>query len=102
MPPPLVFRSTASSFASRIGTADRGPPAILITWRPMNAVQSSFAWSPTREQRENSRLFQFIERLGAHDFNDLQRLSRDEPDRFWMEVTRDIGIDWTIALHTIR
>jgi acetyl-CoA synthetase len=59
------------------------------------ASDSRFAWTPTAEQSEGSRLRHFIESLGSTDLDGLARLALDDPQRFWAAMADDIGVAWT-------
>src|ERR1035437_2535817 len=52
---------------------------------------TSFAWSPTAEQIERSRLRSFMTRLGVDDLDELNDLARRDPERFWAATVDDIG-----------
>jgi acetyl-CoA synthetase len=58
-------------------------------------ADSRFAWTPTAEQSDGSRLRHFITSLGATDLDGVARLALDDPQRFWAAVADDIGIAWT-------
>ena len=59
------------------------------------STAARFAWTPTAEQTEQSRLRQFMRSLGAESFAELQQIARDDPERFWSATLDDIGIGWT-------
>ena len=65
---------------------------------------TSFAWTPTREQAEQSRLRAFMRSLGAADLGAVASIARADPQRFWAAVVDDIGIAWArrfdTAMHT--
>ena len=54
-----------------------------------------YAWTPTAEQSETSRLRHFIDALGAGDLDGVARLAREDPQRFWAAMADDIGVAWT-------
>ena len=54
----------------------------------------TFAWSPSDRYLVRSRLRQFAERHGHHDFGALHRWSVEDLDGFWRAVDRDIGLVW--------
>jgi acetyl-CoA synthetase len=58
-------------------------------------VGEPFAWMPTPEQVERSRLRQFLDTLGCADLAELQQRARDDLDWFWAAAVDDIGIGWT-------
>jgi acetyl-CoA synthetase len=55
---------------------------------------SVYAWSPSREQVERSRLHAFMVKLGVGDLEELNDLARRDPERFWSATVDDIGIGW--------
>jgi acetyl-CoA synthetase len=58
------------------------------------STTSAYAWSPTPEQIERSRLHAFMVKLGVPDLNELNDLARRDPERFWSATVDDIGIGW--------
>ena len=54
----------------------------------------TFAWSPSDRYVSRSRLRQFAEQHGHHDFASLHRWSVEDLDGFWRAVDRDIGFVW--------
>ena len=54
----------------------------------------SYAWSPTPEQVDRSRLRAFMTRLGVTGMEALNDLARTDPERFWAATIEDIGIAW--------
>ena len=61
----------------------------------MSGSDSRFAWTPTAEQADGSRLRRFIDSLGAGDLDGVARLAADDPERFWTAVADDVGVEWT-------
>ncbi|MFN2452051.1 MAG: AMP-binding protein [Candidatus Dormibacteria bacterium] len=53
-----------------------------------------FAWTPSPEQIERSRLRGFLTRLGVAGLDELQRRARADPEWFWSAAVDDIGIGW--------
>jgi acetyl-CoA synthetase len=58
------------------------------------STATSFTWTPTRDQAEQSRLHAFMRSLGASGLDAVAALARADPQRFWAAVVDDIGIDW--------
>jgi acetyl-CoA synthetase len=56
---------------------------------------SRYAWTPTAEQSNGSRLRRFIDRLGVADLDGVARLALEDPQRFWVAMADDIGVAWT-------
>lgn len=55
----------------------------------MNAV-----WKPSREFIEKTNVWRFMLRLGFHACEAFLRFSRDQPERFWDEMMREMGVQW--------
>ena len=51
-------------------------------------------WEPAPEFVESTNVWRFLRRLGFPDIEAFLRFSREEPDRFWDELVRELGIDW--------
>src|SRR5436309_3263900 len=54
----------------------------------------SFAWSPSERYLARSRLRQFAEAHGHHDFASLHRWSIEDLEAFWRAVDRDLRLVW--------
>ena len=61
----------------------------------MTSKGTHFAWTPTPEQANGSRLRHFIDTLSVRDLDGVSRLAREDPERFWTAVVDDIGVEWT-------
>ena len=61
---------------------------------PGPAPTTSFAWSPTPEQVERSRLRLFMTKLGVTTLEELNDVARRDPELFWGATVDDIGIGW--------
>ena len=61
----------------------------------MSVTSTDYAWTPSAEQIERSRLRHFMRSLGASYLDGLQSIARRDPQRFWSEVADDIGVAWT-------
>jgi acetyl-CoA synthetase len=66
------------------------------------SAASTYAWTPTREQIERSRLHAFMVKLGVEDLEALNDLARRDPERFWAATVDDIGIDWRLRPTRMR
>jgi acetyl-CoA synthetase len=53
---------------------------------------AEFVWAPTAEQVENANLTRLGRTLGCDGYNELHRVSIEEPERFWPALVDDIGI----------
>ncbi|HKE26668.1 MAG TPA: AMP-binding protein [Bryobacteraceae bacterium] len=51
-------------------------------------------WEPSREFIEQTNVWRFMRRLGFEDREQFLRFSRDEPERFWDEMMREMGVKW--------
>src|SRR5206468_2564133 len=51
-------------------------------------------WEPSREFIERTNIWRFMQRLGFRDCESFLRFSREDPERFWDAVVRDMGIEW--------
>jgi acetyl-CoA synthetase len=51
-------------------------------------------WKPSRDFIEKTNVWRFMERLGFHDREAFLRFSRDQPERFWDEMMREMGVEW--------
>ncbi len=55
----------------------------------MNAV-----WKPSREWIERTNVWRFMRRLGFDDREAFLRFSRDQSERFWDELMREMRVEW--------
>ena len=55
----------------------------------MNAV-----WKPSRAWIERTNVWRFMQRLGFDDREAFLRFSRDESERFWDEMMREMRVEW--------
>lgn len=51
-------------------------------------------WEPSREFVESTNVWQFMKRLGFHDREEFLGFTRDEPERFWDEILREMHVEW--------
>ncbi|MBZ5724086.1 MAG: AMP-binding protein [Acidobacteriia bacterium] len=51
-------------------------------------------WEPSREFIENTNVWRFMRRLSFQDREAFLRFSRDDPDRFWDEILREMDVAW--------
>jgi acetyl-CoA synthetase len=58
-------------------------------------VTEPYAWTPSPDQVERSRLRGFLDRLDCADLDELQARARSDPDGFWAAAVDDIGIEWS-------
>ena len=58
-------------------------------------------WHPPADRVQNANLTRLLRRLGAAGYHELQRISVEEPERFWPEVVDDLGIRFSTAWEQI-
>jgi acetyl-CoA synthetase len=67
---------------------------------------SVYSWTPSVEQLEETNILRLARRLGCDDYDELHRVSIEEPDRFWRAVVDDLGLplerSWDRTLDTSR
>jgi acetyl-CoA synthetase len=51
-------------------------------------------WQPSREFIENTNVWRFMARLGYGDPVAFRRFSAENPERFWDEMMREMGVEW--------
>src|SRR5215831_7788160 len=51
-------------------------------------------WQPSREFIENTNVWRFMARLGYADPVAFRRFSAENPERFWDEMMREMGVEW--------
>jgi acetyl-CoA synthetase len=67
---------------------------------------NDFVWRPSPEQADAANLTRLARRLEADRYQELHRISVDEPDRFWPAVVDDLALEfsgpWESILDTSR
>ena len=56
---------------------------------------SEFIWNPPPELVEQANVTRLMRRIGARDYDELHRISVEEPDRFWPALIEDLGIEFS-------
>ena len=51
-------------------------------------------WQPSRGFVEQTNVWRFMTRLGFSGLEDFLAFSRDNPERFWDEIMREMGVEW--------
>jgi acetyl-CoA synthetase len=51
-------------------------------------------WHPSPEFIEKTNVSRLMRRLGFADRESFLRFSRDQPERFWDEMLREMGVEW--------
>ncbi|KDD17931.1 AMP-binding protein [Bordetella bronchiseptica] len=60
----------------------------------MHTNDSSHVWQPGQRELQNSGIAHLIRTLGAATYDDLMRVSVEEPERYWNTVMRECAIAW--------
>ncbi|HWH05381.1 MAG TPA: AMP-binding protein [Gaiellaceae bacterium] len=56
------------------------------------SATTTWAWTPSAEQLEAANVSRLARALGCADYDELHRLSVEEPDRFWRAVVADLDL----------
>jgi len=68
--------------------------------------KSAHVWAPSEDLVERANVTRLARRLGASGYHELQRLSVEDPSRFWPAVVEDLGLEfsrpWDSAVDTSR
>jgi len=59
---------------------------------PRVSATTTWAWTPSAEQLEAANVSRLARALGCADYDELHRLSVEEPDRFWRAVVADLDL----------
>jgi acetyl-CoA synthetase len=51
-------------------------------------------WNPTEDWIESTNVWRFMRRLGLNDREAFLLFSRENPERFWHEMMRELGVEW--------
>jgi acetyl-CoA synthetase len=51
-------------------------------------------WEPSPEFVRQTNVWRFMERLGFRDHGAFLQFSREEPERFWDEIMREMNVEW--------
>ena len=58
-------------------------------------------WEPQPEFIEQTNVWRFLCRLGFHDRESFLQFSRDDPERFWDELMREMRVAWFHPYHQV-
>jgi acetyl-CoA synthetase len=58
-------------------------------------------WEPSREFIERTNVWRFMQRLGFSDREAFLRFSRENPERFWDETMREMGVEWFVPYRQV-
>jgi acetyl-CoA synthetase len=59
-------------------------------------------WQPSPEFVESSNVWRFLKRLGFAGLEEFLRFSREETDRFWDEMLRELRVEWFEPYQAVR
>ena len=62
---------------------------------------SATIWEPQAAFIEQTNAWRFIERLGFAGREEFLRFSREEPERFWDEMLREMRVEWFHPYHQV-
>jgi acetyl-CoA synthetase len=51
-------------------------------------------WEPSSDFIRQTNVWRFMQRLGFHELNAFLQFSREEPERFWDEMMREMRVEW--------
>ena len=66
------------------------------------SVSRDFTWVPSEEQLARANVARLARSLGCSGYEELHRVSIDEPDRFWRAVVTDLEIPFVQDLSLIH
>ena len=58
-------------------------------------------WEPSRQFIERTNVWRFMQRLGFSDREAFLHFSRENPERFWDEIMREMGVEWFEPYHQV-
>ncbi len=67
----------------------------------MGYTTSAVIWEPSREFIERTNVWRFLRRLGFSGREAFLRFSREEPERFWDELMREMRVAWFQLYHQV-
>ncbi len=56
---------------------------------------SEFVWEPSRERHEQANVVRLWRKLGCESYHELQRLSIEDPERFYPALVDDLGLEFS-------
>lgn len=60
----------------------------------MSAKETSNVWQPGERELKNSGIVQLMRALDVSTYEELQRVSVDEPEHYWSVVMRECAVTW--------
>ena len=58
-------------------------------------------WEPSREFIKQTNVWRFLRRLGFSHREEFLSFSRENPERFWDETMREMGVEWFAPYHQV-
>ena len=58
-------------------------------------------WNPTQAFIESTNVWRFMQRLGFEDREAFLRFTRENPERFWDEMMRELRVEWFEPYHQV-
>jgi acetyl-CoA synthetase len=56
--------------------------------------EAKWIWKPSQEFAERTNVFRLMKRLGFASREEFLRFSRDDPERFYDDLVREMGVEW--------
>lgn len=78
-----------------------GDAPARLTPPPFACHTPGVIWEPSREFVEQTNVWRFMKRLGFSGLEDFLAFSRDNPERFWDETMREMGVEWFEPYHQV-
>src|SRR3989454_6501573 len=89
------LRFSGVNSRARIPARLEHPPLPTSYGYPYASRVSDFIWSPSAEDIENANITRLARSLGVERYEDLHRISVEEPERFWPAVVDDLGLEFS-------
>src|SRR5436190_3903404 len=62
---------------------------------------AAMIWQPSSEFVHSTNVWRFMKSLGFTDREAFLQFSRDEPQRFWDAMMRELRVEWFAPYHTV-
>src|SRR5918999_3207539 len=56
---------------------------------------NDFVWEPSPERFEQANVVRLWRKLGCESYHELQRLSVEDPERFYPALVEDLGLEFS-------
>ena len=97
----LMVTSIITTVGVKCTPADPYRPATTLQGRPPGVQcwagpprPCRMIWNPTQAFIESTNVWRFMQRLGFDDREAFLRFSRENPERFWDEMMREMRVEW--------